>query len=86
MRQGVAIGYICMRRPLFMTQLLRLRTLKCLIVWNAPRAVALALNGLVHPAFDVVVELLKARNMDEERLCLELSLNGGVNFGMAEGT
>ncbi len=47
--------------------------------------VALALNALVHPAFDIVAKFLKARNMDEERLCLEPALNGGVNFGMAEG-
>lgn len=56
------------------------------MVRNAARAVALALNGLVHPAFDVVADFREARNMDEERLRLELALDGGVNFGMTEGT
>lgn len=43
------------------------------------------MNGLVHPAFDVVAKFREARNMDKERFRLELALNGGVNFGMVEG-
>jgi len=65
--------------------LLRLVFFKEVIVQNAARAVALALNGLIHPALDVLAEFREARNMDEERFSFELALNGGVNFGMAEG-